>query len=274
MARKRPAFQFYPGDYLRDPVACCSHEAQCLWLRMLFVMHDRTPYGHLAFDGKAMPPVAIAKACGFTIDDYQRVLQELDAAGVPRRTANGVIYSKRMVEDQQERDADAERKAKGRKSPVDVRQKSADCPPKVRSMSAGKEGEGEEEEPSFLPTSTHNTHLPVSSDLPADRVRAGFEEGRKAGPASVDEWCRLRRINGAMRSHLLDVPGVTVAALDAAASDAKASGATNPPAAACWRVCDALGRPPPKAAKGRMSAEFLKLQQIVHSRTKRAGGLS
>lgn len=42
---KTPAFQFYPGDWLRSEVAGCSISAQGLWLRLLMVMHDCDRYG-------------------------------------------------------------------------------------------------------------------------------------------------------------------------------------------------------------------------------------
>jgi hypothetical protein len=46
--RKRPAFQFYPGDWLRDmALRSCSMEARGLWIEMLCLMHDAVPYGHL-----------------------------------------------------------------------------------------------------------------------------------------------------------------------------------------------------------------------------------
>jgi hypothetical protein len=37
---KRPSFQFYPGDWLRDSVAGCSLAAQGLWLRVMILAHD------------------------------------------------------------------------------------------------------------------------------------------------------------------------------------------------------------------------------------------
>jgi hypothetical protein len=111
---KLPAFHFYPGDWLRDGVAGCSLEAQGLWLRMLIVMHDAETYGYLVINGSAMDSAMIARRCGCSLKQYEAVLTELDEAGVPSRTETGIIYSRRMVRDAEERAQNAERQRKFR----------------------------------------------------------------------------------------------------------------------------------------------------------------
>jgi hypothetical protein len=97
---KRPSFQFYPGDWVRDSVAGCSLAAQGLWLRIMNVAHDSERYGYLVQNGVAMPPEAIARRCGCSVEQFEELLQELNRAGVPSRTADGIIYSRRMVRDE------------------------------------------------------------------------------------------------------------------------------------------------------------------------------
>lgn len=106
---KLPSFQFYPGDWLRDGVAGCSLEAQGLWLRMLIVMHDSEAYGYLVINGSAMDSAMVARRCGCSLKQYEAVLAELDDAGVPSRTETGVIYSRRMVQDAENRAKNAQR---------------------------------------------------------------------------------------------------------------------------------------------------------------------
>jgi hypothetical protein len=49
---KRPAFQWYPGDWRRDTaLQSCSIAARGLWVEMLNLMHDGEPYGHLTAGG-------------------------------------------------------------------------------------------------------------------------------------------------------------------------------------------------------------------------------
>ena len=108
MPSKRPSFQFYPGDWIRDSVAGCSLAAQGLWLRMMIVAHDCDPYGYLGQNGTPMPPDSIARRCGCeSVEQYSQLLSELREAGVPSRTDNGVIFSRRMVRDESLREVRA-----------------------------------------------------------------------------------------------------------------------------------------------------------------------
>jgi hypothetical protein len=96
---KLPALMFYPGDWLRDDVATCSLAAQGLWLRMMIKAHESKQYGYLSQQGEPIPAESIARACGTSEPEYSTLLAELDRAGVPSRTPNGIIYSRRMVRD-------------------------------------------------------------------------------------------------------------------------------------------------------------------------------
>jgi hypothetical protein len=113
--RGMPWLQFYPADWLSDSIAGCSLAAQGLWFRMLFVAHASQRYGHLEIDGKAIPDELLFRRCGCTtVEEYRSLLAELFAAGVPSRTTGGVIYSRRMVRDQEDRDSAAERQRRHR----------------------------------------------------------------------------------------------------------------------------------------------------------------
>ena len=115
--RSLPWLQFYPSDWLSDSVAGCCLAAQGLWFRMLFVAHNSQRYGYLESEGKAIPDAQLARRCGCaSVEEYRNLLAELFAAGVPSRTPEGVIYSRRMVRDQQERDSGAERQRRHRQN--------------------------------------------------------------------------------------------------------------------------------------------------------------
>lgn len=119
---KRPSFQFYPGDWLHDiGVRACSLAARGLWMDMLSFMHQANPYGHLLLptvgedggkDGgkdilKAILPPILARMVGSTSEEVERLLAELEQAEVFSRTAEGVIFSRRMVQDEKAREARA-----------------------------------------------------------------------------------------------------------------------------------------------------------------------
>lgn len=115
MSGKLPHIQLYPGDWLRDNVAGCSLAAQGLWFRMLLLAHEAKQYGYLAMNGSPIPSDFIARKCGCdSLAQYETLLDELDRAGVPSRTPEGIIYSRRMVRDAKARAAVKERVRKHR----------------------------------------------------------------------------------------------------------------------------------------------------------------
>lgn len=102
---KRPSFQFYPGDWLRDTaLRSCSIAARGLWIDLMCFMHDGSPYGHLAVGkdtSKVIPEVQLAQMVGLHLPQFRTLLRELERADVLGRTPTGVIYSRRMVRDEQ-----------------------------------------------------------------------------------------------------------------------------------------------------------------------------
>ena len=98
---KRPAFQFYPSDWRKDmALQSCSVAARGLWMDMLCIAHECEPYGHLTVNGKPMSAGQIGRHTGLTERECIRILAELEEAGVFSRTAEGAIYSRRMVTDE------------------------------------------------------------------------------------------------------------------------------------------------------------------------------
>jgi hypothetical protein len=111
---KRPAFQFYPGDWRRDAgLRACSIAARGLWIELMCVMHDGAPYGHLSVNGVPLTDDQAALAIGVLVGDYRAALAELERFGVARRTADGVLFSNRMVKDHEIRVMRAEVGRKG-----------------------------------------------------------------------------------------------------------------------------------------------------------------
>lgn len=107
---KRPAFQFYPGDWLRSTdLRSCSVAARGLWMDMLCLMHEGTPYGYLRVGNKDILPPILAKMVGETVENVEIWLKELENSGVfsrkPEKT--GCIYSRRMVKDEKVRESRA-----------------------------------------------------------------------------------------------------------------------------------------------------------------------
>lgn len=102
---KRPAFQFYPADWRKDTgLQSCSIAARGLWHELLCIMHENVPYGHLTLNGVVLSDEKAARACGVELKLYRKLLQELEEAGVPSRTQEGILISRRMVKDERLRE--------------------------------------------------------------------------------------------------------------------------------------------------------------------------
>lgn len=106
---KRPAFQFYPSDWRKDPaLSACSMAARGLWIELMCIAHESDNYGHLEINGKAMTAPQLARMVGESPTVVSKLVLELDGAGVFSRTQEGVIYSRRMVSDERIRNVRAE----------------------------------------------------------------------------------------------------------------------------------------------------------------------
>lgn len=105
---KRPSFQFYPADWLRDTaLRTCSVGARGLWIDMICFMHEGTPYGHLKVGNKVILPSNLAGMVGATLLEVEGWLAELESGGVFERTEDGCILSRRMIRDENLRNSRA-----------------------------------------------------------------------------------------------------------------------------------------------------------------------
>jgi biotin operon repressor len=113
---KLPAFQFYPGDWMKDPaLRSTSVAARGLWTDMLCLMFESVRRGYLQHaTGKPWTPDQLARVTGCSADEVSRLLQELEDSGVFSSTEHGVVYSRRMVREEKERQRAAERKRQER----------------------------------------------------------------------------------------------------------------------------------------------------------------
>lgn len=191
--------KFWPGDWKNDAaLRMCGLAARGLWIELIGIMHDAEPYGHLLVNGRAPSHRQIGAIVGASERDAAKLLAELEDAGVFSRTADGVIYSRRMERDAKDsergREAIAKRWAKkgsGEDGGGSGNTKPTSDPNRVGDSPLGSpetEAEAEKkEEPSLR-----------SGSAPATGARA------KASGVSVDlpewlpasawaDWCQHRR---------------------------------------------------------------------------------
>jgi hypothetical protein len=98
---KRPSFQFYPSDWLRDTaLRSCSIGARGLWMDMICFMHEGNPYGHLKVGNKVILASNLCGMVGSTLLDVEGWLDELKQAGVYGLADDGSMFSRRMIKDE------------------------------------------------------------------------------------------------------------------------------------------------------------------------------
>lgn len=94
--------KFYWSDWADDPaLALCSLAAQGLWMRLLCLAAQGTPYGHVTVNGKPPSMVDLAKLIRPRprIAFVERMVAELIRNGVVERDVCGCLVSRRMEHD-------------------------------------------------------------------------------------------------------------------------------------------------------------------------------
>lgn len=183
---KRPAFQFYPADWRKDSaLQSCSIAAHGLWINVMCIMHECEPYGRLAVNGRAMQTQQLARLVGVVPKECQRLLDELEAAGVFNRDNDGTIYSRRMVSDERLRNVRAE----GGKGGAEHGQKGAEHGSKG---GRPKNARGVKEPPLNPPPSSSSSSSPSGSVTSASfEAEGNGARGARAVDPVKDEIWRL-----------------------------------------------------------------------------------
>lgn len=89
---KRPAFQFYPGDWTQNPnLRRCTHEEKGAWIDVMCLMHDQEEYGVLRW-----PLKEIAQATGARMSVLQALVNKSVLKGAdPKHTSPAFIFTPR-----------------------------------------------------------------------------------------------------------------------------------------------------------------------------------
>jgi hypothetical protein len=86
---------------------CCA-ASRGIWADMLSLMSEAEPYGHLLVNGISPSVKQLARIISTPERECRSAIEELGAAGVYSTTDEGVIYSRRMVRDNQKAIQDSE----------------------------------------------------------------------------------------------------------------------------------------------------------------------
>ena len=213
---KLPAFQFYPGDWRKDPaVQSLSFHDRGVWFEILCLMHESDRRGILLLNGKPIPNDALARLLGLDRQTLDRTLTRLLEMGVASRCLEtGGLLNRRMVRDEGIRKKRQEAGKLGG-NPRLLNQTSNQTSSKALANCLAKpkqipEDEVEDEDVAFLgrggvggkPSHSQpiHAHARVALHYLNERVGAHFRE--------VDH--HLGPISDALRSDGVDIDGVKI----------------------------------------------------------------
>lgn len=101
---KLPSFQFYPGDWMKDPdLRRCSKSARGVWIDMICLSFECEERGVFASNGEPWPDSDIAAAVGGDCTEVLSAIAELLSKGVCSRNKSGAIFCRRVVRDENKR---------------------------------------------------------------------------------------------------------------------------------------------------------------------------
>ena len=109
-----PWMKWYPRDWRADPaLRSCSLAARGLWIELIGYMHEAHPYGHLLIGGGSPTHAEIGRFTGVHHNAVTALVTELVSRGVASVSPEGVIFSRRMVRDNEKALKNRENGAKG-----------------------------------------------------------------------------------------------------------------------------------------------------------------
>lgn len=180
---KLPAFQFYPGDWRRDPgVQALDHAAKGVWIDLLCMMHDSPERGRLVFPtGAAMPDAAIARNLGMPEADWKQIRSTLISYGVASEDEKGVLFNRRMVREEALRQKKIEAGRKGGERSGEVRGRGRDRKQNNEQPESRREAERKREGGSS--SSSSSSHLSTDANASGAAAPQTFPHSHNEEPS-------------------------------------------------------------------------------------------
>lgn len=100
--KQHPYVKFYGRDWLGDSsLRMCDPAERGVWIDLLCVMMAGDPYGHLAINKRPMTDSEVSRIIGLDEKTYKGILYRLIEKGIPSKTEEGMIFSRRLVREHQ-----------------------------------------------------------------------------------------------------------------------------------------------------------------------------
>lgn len=196
---KQPSFQFYPGDWMKDPdLRRCSLFARGLLADLLCICFESSWRGRLCERDGVTPwsDNDILRSVGENNDEGREALAELLRKNVLSRDATGCLTSRRMVRDEELR---VIRAASGHEGGKQSGSKTPSKPPSKRE--ANDQQTDKQKAPPSSSSSASAVNPPISpkGDLEVNRRRRKRDQfeppPEDRSEKSVKAWIRLHPTN-------------------------------------------------------------------------------
>src|SRR6186997_2441908 len=103
---KLPAFQFYPANWRKSTdVQAMSFHDRGVWFELLCLMHESEERGRLILGGRPIRDEILAKLIGTSTKKLRNSIQIFLEFGVAFRDESGALCNRRMMRDEQIRQA-------------------------------------------------------------------------------------------------------------------------------------------------------------------------
>ena len=124
---KQPAFQFYTGDWLKDPaLQACSTATRGIWINLLANMWESNPRGEI--HGTVSEIVRLSNSTPRLLKHFFDENCRHNFAEVESSNGAYIIRNRRMIREEKSREYEREKKRKQRSVPTNVSKVSLVCP--------------------------------------------------------------------------------------------------------------------------------------------------
>lgn len=241
---KFPAWQFYVGDWRKDPgVQSLEYEERGVLFEILLIMFESQPRGYLTLNGKPMPSKALANLLGIGEAKCKQIVDTiLDYGVLSVVEESGILFNRRMVRDEEIRQQRAAAGEKGGKSRGKVQQDKQTPQQTASKPQAKEEANPKQKGPPSVSVSSSVSSSDHSTGLSDDHVPRSFAEWRTA---LVDEGFTMKSMGSPKVVTMVNTwvdAGVSVGLMREAlqVADAKLGQTPDTPGYLGWIVADMI----------------------------------